>query len=177
MGSKVVIIGGGNVAMDVSRTVLRHGVEESVILYRKGEEHLPALNEEIRYAKLDGVKFEFYKSPKEFTKKGVLFHPTSFVEEDGIVKFAVDDSVEELFEADSIIIAASQGPQTNIVSTSKGIELDRNGLVVTDECGRTTREGVFAAGDVVTGARTVVEAVKRSKLTAEVMDDYLTSLL
>lgn len=177
LGEKVVIIGGGNVAMDVARSVLRHGVEQSVILYRKGEAQLPALKEEIKYTMLDGVKFEFYKSPKEITKEGVIYHNTIFKEDDeGKEIFTIDLATEALIEADAVIIAASQGPQANIVSTSKGIDTDKKGLVEVDQTGRTTREGVYAAGDVVTGANTVVEAVKYTKETAEAMHAYLQSL-
>lgn len=177
LGEKVVIIGGGNVAMDVARSVLRHGVEQSVILYRKGEAQLPALKEEIKYTMLDGVKFEFYKSPKEITKEGVIYHNTIFKEDDeGNETFTIDLATEALIEADAVIIAASQGPQANIVSTSKGIDTDKKGLVEVDQTGRTTREGVYAAGDVVTGAKTVVEAVKYTKETAEAMHAYLQSL-
>lgn len=177
LGEKVVIIGGGNVAMDVARSVLRHGVEQSVILYRKGEAQLPALKEEIKYTMLDGVKFEFYKSPKEITKEGVIYHNTIFKEDDeGNETFTIDLATEALIEADAVIIAASQGPQANIVSTSKGIDTDKKGLVEVDQAGRTTREGVYAAGDVVTGAKTVVEAVKYTKETAEAMHAYLQSL-
>ncbi len=177
LGSKVVIIGGGNVAMDVARSVLRHGVETSVILYRKGDEQLPALREEIRYTQLDGVQFEFFKAPVEITREGVYYHHTSFsIDEEGNDVFEVDDSEAYLYKANSIIIAASQGPQANIVSSSKGIETNKRGLVEVDKTGQTTREGVYAAGDVVTGAKTVVEAVKWTKETAEAMDMYLKGL-
>ncbi|MBM9513697.1 NAD(P)-dependent oxidoreductase [Desulfogranum marinum] len=177
LGSKVVIIGGGNVAMDVARSVLRHGVETSVVLYRKGADQLPALREEIRYTKLDGVQFEFYKSPVEITREGVLYQNTSFSEDkEGNPIFEVDESATYLYEADSIIIAASQGPQANIISSSKGIDTNARGLVQVDRSGQTTREGVYAAGDVVTGAKTVVEAVRWTKETAKAMDDYLMHL-
>ena len=177
LGKKLVVIGGGNVAMDVARSALRHGVESSVILYRKGEAQLPALKEEVKYTKLDGVSFEFYKSPKEITKEGVIYHKTSFeVDEDGNERFEIDLTSTGLTEADAVIIAASQGPQANIISSSKGIGTNPKGLVEVDAVGRTTREGVYAAGDVVTGAKTVVEAVKYTKETAEAMDRYLQSL-
>jgi len=177
LGQRVVTIGGGNVAMDVARSVLRHGVEESVILYRKGEEQLPALKEEIRFAKLDGVKFEFFKAPQEIRKNGVVFKPTLFESnQEGDMIYKEDDSSVGMVHADTVIIAVSQGPQTNIVSSSKGIDIDGRGLVVVDEVGQTSKAGVFAAGDVVTGAKTVVEAVKLTKKTAQAMDEYLSSI-
>lgn len=177
LGKKVVTIGGGNVAMDVARSVLRHGVEESAIICRESEEHMPALAEEIRFAKLDGVLFECLKSPVELRRNGVVFQNTVNIEDDeGNVNFQVDESTVGLYTADTIIIAISQGPQTNIVSSAKGIDVDHGGLVIVDEVGRTTRPGVFAAGDVVTGAKTVVGAVRLTKETAEAMHDYLKSI-
>ncbi len=177
LGKRVVIIGGGNVAMDVARSVLRHGVEESVILYRKGEDDLPALLEEVKFAKLDGVQFEFFKAPLEIRKNGVIYQNTSFVKDDtGNEVFIVDQSTVGMCLADTVIIAVSQGPQANIVSSSKGIDVNNRGLVVVDEVGRTTRPGVFAAGDVVTGAKTVVEAVRLTKETALAMEEYLEGI-
>jgi glutamate synthase (NADPH/NADH) small chain len=184
LGKRVVTIGGGNVAMDAARTAIRNGADESVILYRKGEEHLPALKDEINYTKLDGVKFEYYKAPKEISKTGLIYNPTCFEKitdkndnsKNIKEKFVVYNNVEGFYEADSIIIAISQGPQTNIVSTTKGIDIDGKGLIVTDEYGKTTREGVFAAGDVVSGARTVVEAVNLTKKTADIIEEYIKKI-
>ncbi len=177
LGEKVVVIGAGNVAMDVARTSLRRGSKDVRIIYRRGEDSLPALREEISYAKLDGAQFEYYKSPKEITEDGLIYYKTSETDvPDGEKDLIIHEDREGLFEADSVIIAIGQGPQKNIVMTSKGIKLDHIGLVITDECGRTTRKGVYAAGDVVSGAKTVVEAVKYTKLTAEAMDEYLKSI-
>lgn len=174
LGNRVCVIGAGNVAMDVARTALRKGVREVFIMYRKGMEDIPATEYEIDYAKIDGVKFELYKTPVELTKEGVKYLKTQRIEEGDKVKFVeITDSVG-LFECDSIIVAVSQGPKSNIVSNTKGIDIDRKGLVLTDENGRTTREGVFASGDVVTGARTVVEAVNYSKDVAEIIHQYVT---
>lgn len=174
---RVVIIGGGNVAMDVARTALRQGSRSVKILYRKGEQHLPALKEEIRYAKLDGVQFEYYKTPAEFTNHGVLYYNTSFDNDTNQEpQFIIDETDTHLLPCDSIIVAASQGPQKNLVMSSKGIEISKSGLVVTDTYGHTTKPGVFAAGDVVTGAKTVVEAVKYTKLSAQAIIDYLDTL-
>ncbi|WBW95879.1 NAD(P)-dependent oxidoreductase [Oceanirhabdus sp. W0125-5] len=172
LGDKVCVIGAGNVAMDVGRTALRNGAKTVSILYRKGIEDMSAREYEIEYAKIDGVQFETYKSPVEFTPKGVLYVDTKKIEEKGEKKF-ISENTKKLFPCDSVIIAISQGPKANIVSTSKGIEVNPLGLVITDDCGRTTREGIFASGDVVTGARTVVEAVYYSKKVAEAMDEYM----
>ncbi|WP_026894910.1 NAD(P)-dependent oxidoreductase [Clostridiisalibacter paucivorans] len=173
LGKKLCIIGAGNVAMDVARTALRKGVREVYIMYRKGAEEMSASENEIDYAKLDGVKFEYYKTPIEIVDEGIKYLKTSKVVKDEKVEFISDPSKEYLFESDSVIIAISQGPKANIVSNTKGISINNKGLVSTDEEGNTTREGVFASGDVVTGAKTVVEAVKFSKGVAEAIDEYV----
>lgn len=164
LGHRVVILGAGNVAMDVARTAVRHGAREVIIMYRKGMEDIPASHHEVECAKIDGVKFELYKQPIEITEQGVIYAST-------------DESGEEgLLEADSILIAISQSPNDNIVQSARQIEVDGKGLVITDESGRTTMEGVFASGDVVTGARTVVEAVAFSKRAAVAIEEYVDSL-
>ncbi|RKD26411.1 glutamate synthase (NADPH/NADH) small chain [Caminicella sporogenes DSM 14501] len=175
LGKKLCIIGAGNVAIDVARTALRKGVNEVYIMYRKGKEDMSANKHDIEYAKLDGVKFEFYKTPIEIIdREGVKYLKTKKVKEDGEEKLIVLKDSEGIFKADSIIIAVSQGPKANIVLHNKGIEINKSGLVITDECGRTTREGIFASGDVVTGAKTVVEAVKFSKKVADAIDEYVS---
>ncbi len=176
LGKKVCIIGAGNVAMDVARTVLRKQTDEVYIVYRRGEEDIPATQYEIDYARIDGVHFEFYKTPVRIVEEGVIFARTELREnEDGTKNIVTVPGSEELFSADSVVIAASQTARANIVSNTEGIEIGKFGLVVTDSTGHTTREGVFASGDVVTGAKTVVEAVKYSKLTAKAIEDYITS--
>jgi len=164
LGDTVVVLGAGNVAMDVARTAVRHGAREVIIMYRKGMEDIPASHHEVECAKIDGVKFDLYKQPVEITEKGIIYSST-------------DESGEEgLLEADSILIAISQSPKDNIVQSARQIEVDGKGLVVTDESGRTTMEGVFASGDVVTGARTVVEAVAFSKRVAVAIEEYIDSI-
>ncbi|MDR1976213.1 MAG: NAD(P)-dependent oxidoreductase [Campylobacteraceae bacterium] len=163
LGSKVIVLGAGNVAMDVARTAVRHGVREVVVMYRKDEESMSAEKHEIDCAKIDGVKFDFFKEPVELTRDGVRYRTT-------------DESATEGFsEADSILVAVSQAPRDLIVKNNRGIEVKDNGLIVTDDSGRTTKEGVFASGDVVTGARTVVEAVSFSKRVANAMEEYFAT--
>ena len=174
LGERVCIIGAGNVAMDVARTALRKGSKEVYVMYRKGIEDMTATKYEIEYAKLDGVKFELYKSPVELTKEGVRYVETKKVQEEDGEKLINLEGTEKLFPCNAIIIAVSQGPKANIISTTKGIEVSKLGLVITDDMGRTTKEGVFASGDVVTGARTVVEAVKYSKDVAEAIHEYVS---
>lgn len=165
LGKKVIVIGAGNVAMDVARTAIRNGSSEVSIMYRKGFEDMPAEKVEIEYAKIDGVKFNLYKSPLEFTSNGVKYLTTNEIE-----------NIEGFEEADSILISISQKPRDLIVSNTTGIHVGQDGLVITNDRGETTREGVFASGDVVTGARTVVEAVALSKKVAIAIEEYIATL-
>lgn len=174
LGERVTIIGAGNAAMDVARTAIRKGAKEVYIMYRKGECDAPAEKIEVDYAKLDGVKFLYYKNPIEFLEEGIRYVETKEVfDEEGKRSVIEDIGNEGIFNTDSVIIAVSQGPRSNIVSTTKGINTLSSGLVHVDEYGRTSREGVFASGDVVTGAKTVVEAVRLSKKVAEAIDEYV----
>ncbi len=164
LGHTVVVLGAGNVAMDVARTAIRNGAREVIIMYRKGMEDMPAVPHEIECAKIDGVKFELYKQPIEITDEGVKYSTTDGTNEEGML------------EANTVLIAVSQNPRDLIVQNAKGIEVDGKGLVITDENGRTTLQGVFASGDVVTGARTVVEAVAFSKKVAVAIEEYIQTL-
>ncbi len=158
LGNKVVVLGAGNVAMDVARTAVRKGVKEVRIMYRRGEEDMPASKHEIQCTKLDGVFFDFYRTPYEITTDGIHF---------------IQNNESGFETADSVLIAISQNPKDVIVSNNKGIAVDKQGLVLTDDHGHTTQPGVFASGDVVTGARTVVEAVALSKKVASAIESYL----
>ncbi|MDA3733983.1 NAD(P)-dependent oxidoreductase [Niameybacter massiliensis] len=177
LGDKVLVIGAGNVAMDAARTAKRQGAKEVTIVYRKDFSDMPATKVEIKEALEDEVLFATYKAPIEITDEGLIVQATQRVEdEEGRMSvIGVEDS-NELIQADSIIIAVSQVPNSNVVSTSKGLEVNKYGLIVTDESGHTTKQGVFASGDVVTGARTVVEAVANAKKVALTMEDYLKQL-
>ena len=178
LGERVLVIGAGNVAMDVARTALRHRSREVTVVCRKGESGVTAHEIEVEYAKIDGVKFEYYKSVVEFTQEGaVLAENRVFTGEDGRERVQPIPGTEQLFPADAIIIAVGQGPRSVIVSSTGGIEVSEYGTLVVDENGRTTREGVFASGDVVTGANTVVEAVRVSKRVADAIDGYVSSML
>lgn len=177
LGDRVTVIGAGNAAMDVARTAIRKGAKEVYIMYRKGEIDAPAEKLEVEYAKLDGVKFLYYKNPLEILEDGIRYEETKEVfDEEGNRNVIADKGKEDIFNTDSVIIAVSQGPRSNIVSTTKGINTLSSGLVHVDECGRTSREGVFASGDVVTGAKTVVEAVRLSKKVADAIDEYVKSI-
>ena len=165
LGEKVIVVGAGNVAMDVARTAIRNGAHEVSIMYRKGEEDMPAERIEIEHAKIDGVKFNLFKSPLEFSETGIKYENTK--EDDNSIAFE---------EADSILIAISQTARDLIVKNNTGLSLGENGLLESDENGVTARKGVFASGDVVTGARTVVEAVAFSKRVAKSIEEYIDTL-
>ncbi|QKF65671.1 dihydropyrimidine dehydrogenase [Arcobacter venerupis] len=165
LGKKVVVIGAGNVAMDVARTAIRNGANDVSLMYRKGEEDMHAEKMEIDHAKIDGVKFNLHKLPLELTEKGIRYMTT-------------DQEVnrESFEEADSILIAISQTARDLIVRNNTGLSLGENGLLQSDENGITARRGVFASGDVVTGARTVVEAVAFSKRVALSIEEFISKL-
>ncbi|NIZ40672.1 NAD(P)-dependent oxidoreductase [Entomospira entomophila] len=171
LGNKVIVIGAGNAAMDVARTALRKGVTDLTCFSITKE--VAASHYEFSYATLEGVRFEYSKKPIEITDYGVIFID---VEEHEDGSFTEVLNTEQLYEADSIIISISQGPQNNIIKTTEGLDANKRGLLTTDESGHTTREGVFASGDVVRGARTVVEAVAHSKEVAEAMHQYMQGL-
>jgi len=166
LGKKVVVVGAGNVAMDVARTAIRSGAHEVQVMYRKDEEQMPAERIEKEHAKIDGVKFNLFKSPLEFTEEGIKYETTNPEEE----------KTQGFEDADTFLIAISQTARDLIVKNNAGLNLGDNGLLESDEDGRTTRKGVFASGDVVTGARTVVEAVNFSKKVAIAIEEYIETL-
>ncbi|QJB57112.1 NAD(P)-dependent oxidoreductase [Pseudodesulfovibrio sp. zrk46] len=173
VGKRVAVIGAGNVAMDVARTALRKGAQEVIVLYRRGKENMTATKYEYDYAKLDGVQFEFFRSPVRIVDEGVICQETRLeTDDEGNSRMVTVEDSEKLYEADSVFIAVSQAPRSNLT----GIEIGKTGLVITDELGRTNRENIFASGDVVTGAKTVVEAVSQSKKSAQAIMDYVSSL-
>ena len=176
LGKSIAIIGAGNVAMDVARTALRHGVEQVVIVCNKGEECITARDVEVEYAKIDGARFEFSKTAVEFVDEGLILADSEvYTSEDGQERVRYAAGSEYLHKCDSVIVAISQGPRSVIVSSTEGIQIKENGLVATDDCGRTSFDGIFASGDVVTGAKTVVEAVRVSRRVADAIDEYITA--
>lgn len=173
LGKKVAVIGAGNVAMDAARVAKRNGAEGVYILYRKGFENMPCTRAELEEAKEDDVNFELFKAPIELTEQGVKYIETkNEVSEDGKVSTITIEGTEGMFECDSVIIAVSQSPRKNIVANTTGLDTNKWGLLLTDDKGHTTRNGVFASGDVVTGANTVVHAVSYAKIVAESIEEY-----
>ena len=173
LGKRVAVIGAGNVAMDAARVAKRSGAEEVYILYRKGFENMTCTRAELEEAKEDGIKFELFKAPLELTEEGVKYIETrNEVDESGRVNTVNIEGTEGMFNCDSTIIAVSQSPRKNIVANTVGLETNKWGLLLTDEKGHTTREGVFASGDVVTGDNTVVHAVAYAIVVAEEIERY-----
>ena len=173
LGKKVAVIGAGNVAMDAARVAKRSGAEEVYVVYRKGFENMPCTKVELEEAKEDGVKFELFKAPLELTEEGIKYIETkNEVTEDGRINTVTLEGTEGIFNCDSIIIAVSQSPRKNIVANTTGLETNKWGLLLTDDKGHTTKDGVFASGDVVTGANTVVHAVAYAKVVADSIEEY-----
>jgi glutamate synthase (NADPH/NADH) small chain len=154
LGRHVAIIGAGNVAMDVARTAFRHGCESVDILCNMDESCITARDVEVQYAKIDGAGFVMNKTAVEIVDEGVILADSKVcVNESGEKIAEAVPGTERLFPADSVIVAISQGPRSVIVSSTTGIEIKETGLVEVDAFGRTTREGIFASGDVVTALR------------------------
>ena len=171
LGKTAIVIGAGNVAMDVARTAMRHGVRDVKIVVRS--DRSTANTDELEYAEIEGAQIIYNKAPAEITDDGVYFKNTVCDENHKVVSVS-DDA--EFMPADSVIIAVSQKPSTLLLTTTFGLELTSRGLAKTDENGMTSIPGLFASGDVVKGARTVVEAVEQAKRVAIAMDNYLKSL-
>lgn len=171
LGERVIVIGAGNAAMDVARTAIRKGVRRLTCFSITKE--VAASQYEFSYATLEGVEFEYNKRPVEIKDNGVIFRDV-IENEDG--SFTDVDGSDTLYESDSVIISISQGPMTRLVNSTKGLNANKRGLLEADETGHTSRPGIFASGDVVNGARTVVEAVAHSKIVAESMHEYMQSL-
>lgn len=168
LGDRVLVIGAGNAAMDVARTSIRKG-SRHVTVYSITEVPV-ASPKEVEYAKLDGVEFEYLQTAIEIRDEGAMICDVEWTEDGKLVK---KEETARLVPADSIIISISQGPQDRIVNRDKELQVDDRGLLKTDANGETTMPGIFASGDVVTGAKTVVEAVKYSKMIADAMDEYV----
>ena len=168
LGKTVAVIGMGNVAMDVARTAFRHGAEHVMLFSR--DNHATASSHEMSYAELDGTEFIYGKTIRRITPEGPIFSDSILDEEGNRIGVK---SEEELVKADSVIIAISQGPKDKLIMSTEHLEGTSKGLLITDENGMTTVEGVFAAGDVVTGPLTVVHAAEAAKKAAEAMMRYM----
>ena len=176
LGDHVVIIGAGNVAMDAARTIVRKSNAKVDVIFFRGREEVTALDEEVNLALVDGVKFNYYLNTIKIEEDGIIVEPVLKIEnEDGTIEYKNDSEHPYKIPSSSVIIAIGQGAQTNIVKNTKAIDTNQKGLIQTDEKGATTRPGVYAAGDVVSGAKTVVAAVEATKKAADEIDNYIRS--
>ena len=180
VGKRVVVVGGGNVAMDAVRTAKRLGAE-AVIVYRRSEQELPARQEEVHHAKEEGIEFRMLTNPTAVlgNEQGwvtglrcvemELGEPDESGRRSPIVKPDSDFEVA----CDVVIMALGTSPNPLIAATTEGLETNRRGCITATDEGQTTREGVFAGGDAVTGAATVILAMGAGRKAAKAIDDYL----
>ncbi len=181
-GKSVCVVGGGNVAMDAARTALRLGADVTVV-YRRTEVELPARREEVHHAKEEGIRFQFLANPVE-----VLGDEKGWVRALRCIRMELGDPDESgrrspvpipgsEFEipTETVIMALGTSPNPLIANTTKGLEANRRGCLVADEDGRTTRHCIFAGGDAVTGAATVILAMGAGRKAAAAIDTYLKS--
>ena len=179
-GKKVAVIGGGNVAMDAVRTAKRLGAEAHIV-YRRSEKDFPARLEEVHHAKEEGIIIDALTLPKEILGDengnviGMRCIHTKLGEPDasGRASFIEIPESEFIMEADTVIMALGTAPNPLISSTTKGLDINKWKCIVADEDGQTSREGVFAGGDAVSGAATVILAMGAGKKAAEAIDKYI----
>ena len=183
VGKRVVVVGGGNVAMDAVRTAKRLGAEATIV-YRRSETELPARVEEVHHAKEEGIEFRMLTNPTRIngTEKG-------WVESLNCVQMELGEPDESgrrspievagsdfKIECDVVVMALGTSPNPLIASTTDNLETTRRGCIVADESGATSRRGVFAGGDTVTGAATVILAMGAGRRAAKAIDEYIKSL-
>ena len=179
MGERVVVVGGGNSAMDAARTAYRLGAQEVTILAIEDQDSLPAHPEEVRQAREEGVRFMLGAAPVELLGQGriaaVKAQPAHWeVSEGSPPRIVYDSDSPFTLEADTLIVAIGQRPHLRQDGLDKGLELGRGGRLGVDENGRTGLEGIFAAGDVVTGPSTVVGSMAQGRRVAGQVYAYLT---
>ena len=190
-GGKVAVVGGGNVAMDAARTALRLGAEKVYIVYRRSMEELPARREEVEHAEEEGIDFQLLCNPVEILgyrnpedprdpKNGFVTGMTCVKmelgepDEKGRRRPVVIPGSEFTLDVDTVVMSIGTSPNPLIKSTTKGLEVTRWGGIVVNEDGLTTREGVYAGGDAVTGAATVISAMGAGKTAAKAIDEALS---
>jgi glutamate synthase (NADPH/NADH) small chain len=182
VGKKVAVVGGGNVAMDAARTALRLGGGEVHIVYRRSEEELPARIEETHHAKEEGIVFDVLCNPIEIIGdekgwvKAMRCVRMQLGEPDasGRRRPIVIPGSEFVMETDMVIMSIGTSPNPIIAKTTPGLEINKWDCIIADEeTGQTTREGIFAGGDAVSGAATVILAMGAGKKAAKAMDEYV----
>ncbi|MBQ1406261.1 MAG: FAD-dependent oxidoreductase, partial [Oscillospiraceae bacterium] len=190
-GGKVAVVGGGNVAMDAARTALRLGAEHVYIVYRRSMEELPARKEEVEHAIEEGIDFRLLQNPVEvlgYENPDDRRDPRNgFVTGLRCIKMELGEpdakgrrrpipipGSEFVLDVDTVVIAIGTSPNPLIKSTTKGLEVNNHGGIIVNEDGLTSREGIYAGGDAVTGAATVISAMGAGKLAAKGIDEYLS---
>ena len=192
-GGKVAVVGGGNVAMDAARTALRLGAEKVYIVYRRSMEELPARKEEVEHAIEEGVEFKLLNNPVEvlgYNNPNDKRDPKNgFVRAIRCIKMELGEPDEQgrrrpvevqgsefELEVDSVIMSIGTSPNPLIKATTRGLDTNKwGGIIVEENTGKTSKEGVYAGGDAVTGAATVISAMGAGKVAADAIDKYLTS--
>lgn len=179
---KVAVVGGGNVAMDAARSAKRLGAEEVYIVYRRSEAELPARKEEVEHAKEEGIIFKLLTNPVEILGgedkfvNGIKCVEMELGEPDasGRRRPVTKPDSEFVIDVDCVVMSIGTSPNPLIKSTTKGLDTNDHGCIITkDESGLTSREGVYAGGDAVTGAATVISAMGAGKNAAKAIDEYL----
>ena len=181
-GRKVVVVGGGNVAMDAVRTAKRLGAE-AVIVYRRSEAELPARKEEVHHAKEEGIEFRMLTNPVRVVGddkgwvKGIECVEMTLGEPDesGRRRPVEKEGSNFVIDCDVVVMALGTSPNPLIKSTTEGLQCNRKGCIEATEDGATSREGVFAGGDAVTGAATVILAMGAGRKAAAAIDSYIKS--
>lgn len=178
---RVAVVGGGNVAMDAARSALRLGAEEVSIVYRRSLEELPARREEVEHAMEEGIKFRLLTNPTEILgdengfASGMKCVEMELGEPDASGRRRPIEKADSEFvlECDTVIMSIGTSPNPLIKHTTRGLDTEKWGGIIADEHGKTSREGVFAGGDAVTGAATVILAMGAGKTAAAAIDEYI----
>lgn len=181
-GERVVVIGGGNVAMDAARTARRLGAEQVIVLYRRTREEMPAREEEIEHAEQEGVQFHFLASPTEISGdedgwvRSITCQQMKLGEPDDSGRRSPVPIEGDIFEldCDTVIVAIGSHAHPLVPETTPDLDVSGRGYVAIDDSGATSKEGVFAGGDIVTGSATVIEAMGAGRRAAESIHLYLT---
>ncbi len=179
----VAVVGGGNVAMDAARCAKRLGAENVYIIYRRGEAEMPARKEEIHHAKEEGIIFRTLTNPTEILGdehkqvNGMKCVEMELGEPDasGRRSPVIKENSEFILDVDCVIMAIGTSPNPLIRNTTSGLDTNKHGCFIADEHGKTSKDGVFAGGDAVTGAATVIHAMGAGKKAAKAMNDYILS--
>lgn len=184
VGERVAVVGAGNVAMDAARTAKRLGAKEVYIVYRRSEEEIPARHEEIEHAKEEGIIFNLLTNPVKILGNeqgwviGMECVSMQLGEPDASGRRSPKEIPDSNFilDLDMVVIAIGQGPNPLVQSTTQGMDTNKYGNIVAGDNGQTTKRGVFAGGDIVTGAATVISAMGAGKVAATAIHEYVKNL-